>query len=615
MGRFLVTVTLSCSLAAPAAAQVVPYFPPPNLTYNFSTGELGVQAQTLATCAANQVVYDNASGKLVCSAQMTFNPTGANLQVGAAGGTVASVDLYAASAATDAHKTRFQVNSAGTFSVVPLNDAGTVTAGNALTLGRTGNAFSSFSYADTTQGTTFQISGSDMVFTGQANGQPILLFRDPGSVDALAGMSAFTGGGGPGGNELAMYCVSNAFSLGAGLLNGPANNYCQVSTGDQLFAAAPSLAPLTFGSGGGIYGGMLDQSQNWVLDRATSHATNQTNGFVYLPKTAGVPTGTPANLTGQYNTSAPVILDSTDARLYGYFGGAWNPLTTVFANPTASIGLTAVNGVATTALPSDAAPALSLAIAPNLASPWTSSPWDWSNAEPRQVLTESDQGADLKNWDWDLNGGLLCLRTRTDADAAGVNVLCATRGTTTAITNLTWGNATSNPTFTLSGTGTLTTGGGITVGASSTTISLGGSITTGLLSVNQTSVPTNGIYRPATNTLGFATNSTLRGSYDANGKWVVNSGYLPDAGGLKHQRVTTGSVGAASTALVTCTWTTGFADTNYTAQASVEDSTTTSLSLSVVHIESKATGSMTVRVLNNAAGALTGTVDCLGIHD
>lgn len=93
------------------------------------------------------------------------------------------------------------------------------------------------------------------------------------------------------------------------------------------------------------------------------------------------------------------------------------------------------------------------------------------------------------------------------------------------------------------------------------------------------------------------------------------TGINNNGSGFKHARVTTGSIAAGSTALVTVTWSTAFADTSYTVQASVLDSTTTSLSLSVVHIESIAAGSITVRVINNSVGALTGTLHCVAIHD
>ena len=49
-------------------------------------------------------------------------------------------------------------------------------------------------------------------------------------------------------------------------------------------------------------------------------ATNATRGFVMLPSCAGTPTGVPADIpTGQ----APMVVDSTNFKLYMYVGGAW----------------------------------------------------------------------------------------------------------------------------------------------------------------------------------------------------------------------------------------------------------------------------------------------------
>jgi hypothetical protein len=92
-------------------------------------------------------------------------------------------------------------------------------------------------------------------------------------------------------------------------------------------------------------------------------------------------------------------------------------------------------------------------------------------------------------------------------------------------------------------------------------------------------------------------------------------GSVLNSTGLQHERITTGSIGAGSTALVTVTWDVAFPDTNYTVMASVEDATTSSLSLSVVHVESKSTTDATVRVINNAVGSITGTLHIMAIHD
>jgi hypothetical protein len=164
-------------------------------------------------------------------------------------------------------------------------------------------------------------------------------------------------------------------------------------------------------------------------------------------------------------------------------------------------------------------------------------------AEPRLRLSETDQGADLKNWDWDVNAGVACLRTRTDADAAGVNVLCITRGTGTAITNITQGNATNNPSYTLAGTGNLGIGGvynGVGVNVS-------GSASAARYIVTASTVPANGIYLPTTNTLGFATNTTAVGNVDATGdlnwtKGFVSIGTKPTVTGCTNSGTLGGAV-------------------------------------------------------------------------
>lgn len=86
----------------------------------------------------------------------------------------------------------------------------------------------------------------------------------------------------------------------------------------------------------------------------------------------------------------------------------------------------------------------------------------WALAEPRLLLNETDQAADVKLWDFDLQGGVLTGRTRTDADGAGVNWLSVTRGATTAISNISLGNATNNPTYSFLGSGVVSALGGYT---------------------------------------------------------------------------------------------------------------------------------------------------------
>lgn len=48
-------------------------------------------------------------------------------------------------------------------------------------------------------------------------------------------------------------------------------------------------------------------------------ATDATDGFLYIPTCPGAPTGTPRAYTGR----SPLVIDSTNNRLYFYSSGAW----------------------------------------------------------------------------------------------------------------------------------------------------------------------------------------------------------------------------------------------------------------------------------------------------
>jgi hypothetical protein len=89
-----------------------------------------------------------------------------------------------------------------------------------------------------------------------------------------------------------------------------------------------------------------------------------------------------------------------------------------------------------------------------------------------------------------------------------------------------------------SGTGTLwwiTGAGQLLIGGSGASepstapisITSAGATSITYLSLTGTTVPVNGIYNPATNTLGFATNTTLRMSLDPNGNLLIGSSTAP----------------------------------------------------------------------------------------
>jgi hypothetical protein len=62
----------------------------------------------------------------------------------------------------------------------------------------------------------------------------------------------------------------------------------------------------------------LDASGNLVLGSAAV-ATTATDGFLYVTGCAGTPTGTPTAKTGR----VPIVVDTTNNKLYFYSGGSW----------------------------------------------------------------------------------------------------------------------------------------------------------------------------------------------------------------------------------------------------------------------------------------------------
>lgn len=55
-------------------------------------------------------------------------------------------------------------------------------------------------------------------------------------------------------------------------------------------------------------------------------ATTGTQGFPAIPRCAGAPTGVPA-IVDTYSGVVPLVVDSTNTRLYAYVGGAWRYAT------------------------------------------------------------------------------------------------------------------------------------------------------------------------------------------------------------------------------------------------------------------------------------------------
>jgi hypothetical protein len=271
-------------------------------------------------------------------------------------------------------------------------------------------------------------------------------------------------------------------------------------------AAFDALSPMTT-LGDTIYGG--------ASGTGTRLAGNTTTTLMFLSQTG----------TGAVS-AAPAW-----SALPGSFSG--------FANPTASVGLAAVNGVATTAMRSDAAPALDQSIAPT----WTgahiftnAAGIEIENTLPILHLDETDAAANERNWLVRGSTGILAFSTASDAapTTAVENALIIDR-TGTGVTTSTFGGtqvqfpdgSAGTPALSFStdpDTGmyrdaanqlSFTTGGARFLTSTTSAIQselthrfVNGSAATPAISF--TSDPDTGIFGTGGNELAFATNGTLR---------------------------------------------------------------------------------------------------------
>jgi hypothetical protein len=63
----------------------------------------------------------------------------------------------------------------------------------------------------------------------------------------------------------------------------------------------------------------ITSAGSFVAGAQAALATTATDGFIYVPTCAGTPTGVPTAITGM----APIVVNTTNNKLYFYSGGAW----------------------------------------------------------------------------------------------------------------------------------------------------------------------------------------------------------------------------------------------------------------------------------------------------
>lgn len=112
----------------------------------------------------------------------------------------------------------------------------------------------------------------------------------------------------------ALLSVNGIASFGAGAVATPSiAAFGDLNTG-FWFPAADTIAASTAGS----ERLRVDANGNVVINTAAI-ATTATNGFLYVPSCAGTPTGTPTTFTGR----VPIVVDTTNNKLYFYSSGQW----------------------------------------------------------------------------------------------------------------------------------------------------------------------------------------------------------------------------------------------------------------------------------------------------
>lgn len=509
-------------------------------TYNLFSPANGVLKGSASTYITTSATYSDLTALFsgTCSSSTYLRGDGScQTPPGTGGGTVNNVALTAPSV----------------FSVAgsPITTTGTLAI--TFATGQTANQFMA-----TPDGTT-----------GALSLRSILLADLPTITVARGGTGATTLTGPLKGNGTSAFTVAAAADI-YGLWSGTCSSStflrgdgsCQVAGTGSVTSVA-----LTVPSGFSVSGSPVTASGTLAI----SGTLNPAAGGTGVATLTGIAKGN--------GTSAFTVAASGDVT--GLWGGTCDgttylrgdgscqtpPTGGTLANPTATIGLTAINGSAGTGMRSDGAPALSQAIAPSWTAThtWTSAASaavpniSLNNSAPVMTLVESDQGTDGKVWRWNANGGVMTFGTLTDAFGSVRNWLAATRSANT-VTNVSVGNATDNPTFMTLGTGATTFGGAVNITGVATFSTqaqlLNGSAATPSLSF--TSDTDTGVYRVGANSLGFSAGGSLITSVDSTG--IAVAGAVSATGTISGSNLSS-SGGANPSATIGLTATNGSAIT------------------------------------------------------
>jgi len=143
------------------------------------------------------------------------------------------------------------------------------------------------------------------------NSAATIFYRDASNESARFDTSGNLGiGTSSPGHRLAVVVGAGAQNIFAAQQTGVSNGYTITSDGTNLTHSWHTAGSIT---------AQITANGSFAAGAQGALATNATNGFLYVPTCAGTPTGTPTAITGL----APIVVNTTNNKLYFYSGGAW----------------------------------------------------------------------------------------------------------------------------------------------------------------------------------------------------------------------------------------------------------------------------------------------------
>jgi hypothetical protein len=112
------------------------------------------------------------------------------------------------------------------------------------------------------------------------------------------------------GHRLAVDVGAGAQNIFAAQQTGVSNGYTITSNGTNLTHSWHTAGSIT---------AQITANGSFAAGAQGALATTATNGFLYVPTCSGTPTGTPTAITGL----APIVVDTTNNKLYFYSTGVW----------------------------------------------------------------------------------------------------------------------------------------------------------------------------------------------------------------------------------------------------------------------------------------------------